>query len=252
MKKSSIIYSENESKILGFKIGRYDCDEIDIILLEEEISQFNYEIIRVKTSVNDEYASLKLSQLGLPFYYNGSIRRYEVNCKEAPLPDFTSNQINFVSYNESDAEELYSLLLDSWGDHPIGYYRLPGLSEKITKEKEIQCVYEYYKNYFISESNQNNRLWLMKYKDQTIGFFALTILNDMVDSTIAGIYKKFQNQGLFPNILRKIRAFCRENDLTYFVCGARNENIYSQRAFENDYMKYYKGENVYCILNTKK
>ncbi len=249
MKKNTLLFSENESRILGYNIGRYDCSEIDIDLLKEEINKTKYDIIRIKTSVNDEYASLKLSQLGVPFYYNGSIRRYKVNCLEAPLPEYTSKGIHFVPYEESDANELYNLLQDTWGEYPIGYYRLPGLNGKISKEQELQCVYEYYKTYFVSEYNKMNRLWLMKNNDKTVGFIALTILPDMVDSTIAGIYKQYQNQRLFPNILRKIRSFCRENDLTYFVCGARNENIYSQRAFEHDYMKYYYGENVYCIVN---
>lgn len=71
----------------------------------------------------------------------------------------------------------------------------------------------------------------------------------MVDSTIAGVYKQYQNQGLFSNILRKIRSFCRENNLTYFICGARNENALSQSAFERDYMKYTSGESIYCIVN---
>jgi hypothetical protein len=58
----------------------------------------------------------------------------------------------------------------------------------------------------------------------------------MVDSTIAGFLKIYQGQGLFTNILRHIRQFCRNMGVTYFCCGARNENYYSQKAFEKDFM----------------
>jgi hypothetical protein len=54
--------------------------------------------------------------------------------------------------------------------------------------------------------------------------------------------------GLFPNILRHIRQFCRENGLKYFCCGARNENMYSQRAFEKDFMKCEGVEYVFHLV----
>lgn len=241
----SIIESKLESEIFGLKVGRYNTDSIDTNIILDNKNKFD--IIRVKTSCRDEYAVKKLYDTGLKFYFSGGVRRYQVNCIKAPLPEYTHPEISFTEYSSEYQTHLFEIMKSSWGEYPIGYYRTPIIGEAITKELELQCIFRYYTENYTKE-NPENFLWIMYLGDKPVGFIALNLITDGVDSTIAGILKEYQNQGLFPNILRFIRRFCRERNLSFFNCGARNENLYSQKAFENDFMRATDVEYIYHII----
>lgn len=245
----SILHSIIESKILGLRIGRYNTLSIDNQLITKNAE--NFDLIRVKTSCKDEFAVQKMYETKIPFFFSGGVRRYRVNCFEAPLQEYTHMSIGFEKCTEKHRDILYYIMKDSWGEYPLGYYRTPIINEFVTKERELECLFQYYIEFYTNNSPLNH-LWLMYFENKPVGFLALNNLEDGVDSTIAGILKSFQNNGLFPNILRFIRKYCRENGLKYFNCGARLENIYSQRAFENDFMKAVDNEYIYHIVNINK
>src|SRR5687768_5089960 len=106
MMKPVVDFSETESKWLGLKIGRYNTASIEPERLRESIIEGNYDVVRVRTSATDELASLKLSQVGYPYFFNGGIRRYKVDCIESPLPPFTSPDVNFELFTGQHQEIL--------------------------------------------------------------------------------------------------------------------------------------------------
>jgi hypothetical protein len=247
---SLVTFSETETRIMGLKFGRYNTPFVDSEQLKRNIEEQKYDVVRVKTDCADEYAALKLHQTGYPSYFNGGVRRYRVNCVEAPLPPFTQPDINFELYVGQHQNILEEIMNDSCGDYPLGYYRTPGLNERITKQMESKCLFEFYAKNNDNALFKNSYLWFMKLGEAYVGFIALNVYTekDMVDSTLAGFLKAYQGMGLFPNILRHIRQFCRDSNLTYFCCGARNENMYSQKAFEKDFMKCEGVEYIFHVV----
>jgi hypothetical protein len=247
---SIITFSETETRVLGLKFGRYNTTSIDPAQLKRSIEEGKFDVVRVKTDCSDEYAAMKLAQTGYPSYFNGGVRRYRVNCLEAPLPPFTQLDVHFELYEGQHPEILEEIMTESCGDYPLGYYRTPGLNERITKQMESKCLFEFYAHYNNNSLFANSYLWFMKLGEKYVGFIALNVYRDkdLVDSTLAGFLKSYQSLGLFPNILRHIRQFCRTNKLTYFCCGARNENMYSQKAFEKDFMKCEGVEYIFHLM----
>ena len=247
---SPVIISETETKLLGLKFGRYNTQSIDADELKHGIEKERLDVVRVKTNCLDEFAAMKLQQTGYPSYFNGGVRRYRVNSIEAPLPPFTQADVNFELYTGQHSDILEEIMNDSCGDYPLGYYRTPGLAERITKEMESKCLFEFYAHYNNHRFFDNGYLWFMKLADKYVGFISLNVYrdHDMVDSTLAGFIKSHQSLGLFPNILRHIRQFCRDINVTYFCCGGRNENMYSQKAFEKDYMKCEGMEYIFHVV----
>lgn len=237
--KPVIEFSETETRCLKLKFGRYNASQVDPKYIKAAILEEKYDVVRVKTCASDELVSINLEQTGFPFYFNGGVRRYQVNCFEAPLPPFTSPDISFELFTGQKMDIFEQIMFDSMGDNPLGYYRSPLLSKKITRDMEVKCLFEYYSHYNNNSRFSDNYLWFMKVGEDYAGIIALYVYRDksMVDSTLAGFMKNYQSKGLFPNILRHIRNFCREQNLTYFCCGARLENLHSQWAFEKDFMK---------------
>lgn len=247
---SKVQFSETESRILGYRFGRCNTESIDVAELKEEIFKGRFDIVRLRTSSYDEFATNKLEQLGIPYYFAGGVRRYRINCKQGQVPAFTHSDIGFELYTGQRKDLLEYLLKDTWGDYPLGYYKTPVLSDMFDKEIESKALFEFYAHFNNNSLFPNNYLWFMKKGEKHVGFVALYVYRDedMLDSTIAGIEKPYQTQGLFSNIIRHVRQFCMDQKLTYFCCGARNENFHSQWAFEREEMRGFAVEYIYHLL----
>lgn len=247
-----VVYSENETKHFGLKVGRYNTDSIDPDLLKTEFHRNDYDLVRVRTNINDEFAVSKLFETGIPFYFSGGIRRYKVNVWDAPLPPLINPKTDFELFESNDQHlaAFNDILKDTWGGYPLGYYRSPQLNNHIDKELEHKTLFNYYASNYDNTMHPDKYLWLMKQEQEVIGFIALNIIQGekSVDSTIAGIAQQHQKSGHFIDVLRHIRYFCQAHQLDYFLCGARQENLRSQKAFESEYMKCYACEYIFHVV----
>ncbi|MFN8292476.1 MAG: hypothetical protein U0T72_02060 [Chitinophagales bacterium] len=243
-------YSAYETKYLGLKFARYNTNCIDADYLNHTLYSEQYDVIRIRTSATDNWANIKLNSLKYPFFFHGGIRRYTVNCFEVPPPQFTHANISFELYTTQNKHILQSLFSVCIQEEPIGYCRTPLLQNIISKETETNCLSEFYCHLYNNREYASNYLWLMKADENYIGFVALTVYDDVlkVDASLAGVIPTYQNKGLFPNIIRQVRKFCIENNLPNFTCGARLNNMYSQWAFEKEYMKCEETQYVYHLV----
>jgi len=87
----------------------------------------------------------------------------------------------------------------------------------------------------------------MKHKGDYVGFFALNVMEDRLESHIGGILKPYQKFGYFFDMQEYIRRFCLEHELTYFCFGARNENSRVQSIFRKFGYEAYGTDNVFHI-----
>jgi hypothetical protein len=239
-----------ESKQLGLSVGRLNTDCVILEPLKEGILTNGYDVVRVKTTASDTMISAKLNELGYPVYFAGGIRKYHVNINEFPIAPYRNPELCFECYDGSQYEILREILLDTWLQYPIGYFRTPGLSHLISREAEIECVIQYYHENNNQTIKPNNSLWFLKLGTQHVGFLALNILDqDNIESNIAGIARSFQGKGLFHDVLRFIRNYGKDRGITNFYCGARNENLNSQRTFESEYMTGVNTEYVFHVVS---
>ena len=253
-RKTQIEFSPFESEIFKLKVGRIGVDDFDPQLLQTELLNGEYDLCRVKVPCSNEDTILKLEQLGLPYYFSASIRRYKTPVKNIPDGKFLHDDIVYEKYDRSKDQLLYDMLVSCWGDYPMGYYRTPFLSNIISKEQEIQCVFKYYQKYNLQEDYPNNTIMFMKRNGEYVGFFALNVFEDRLESHIGGILKPFQRFGYFYDMQEYIRRFCLNNDLTYFCFGARNENGRVQTIFRRYGYEAYGTDNVFhipCLLSLK-
>lgn len=236
--KNLVTFSELESKIMSLKIGRYNTNIIQPEALINDIHLEKYDLVRIRTHADDIDAISNLEKINCPYYFGGAVRRYKVNCFETPLPAFSQTDISFELYRGQNKNTLQELFHSSMFYNPIGYTKTPVLQKYITKEMEIQCLFEYHAYINNNDLFPDNYLWFMKINHEAVGFIAINAFRNesKVDSSLAGFPPKYQGRGLFANLLRQVRKFCREEQITYFCCGARLDNYYSQTALEKEHM----------------
>lgn len=240
-------YSENESKIIGLKIGRFNEDYLDHLRLGYEIVLENYDLCRLKVAAEDEMAAMKLHEMGFPFFFSGSIRRYKTRIHENPPGDFLHPIMTYEMYDGTQDDLLKEMMMGTWGTYPLGYYRSPYLCHLVDKEMEIESVFQFYKKSNLNSLNPNNSILFMNDGGKYVGFFALNKVNGNLESHIGGILEPYRKDGYFLDMLRFIKRYCVAHDLPYFVFGARNENAYVQKIFQEVGFKAIGSENVFHI-----
>lgn len=245
--QTQIDFSPIESEILGLKCGRCNNDNFDELALYRQIISDDYDICRLKVPAEVEMASDKLNKMGLPFYFSGSIRRYKTRIADRPTCNYNYPDLVYEIYDGSQDQLLKEMLIGTWGTYPIGYYRTPYLSNLITKEKEIDCVFQYYKKFNFNKNYPDNSILFMRHGDLHVGFFALNIVNGNLESHIGGILEPYRKSHYFLDMLRYIKEFCIDRRLEYFIFGARNENAEVQRIFQFAGFTATGSENVFHI-----
>jgi hypothetical protein len=242
-----IDFSVFESEEFKMKVGRVVTADFSSDGLRTAIVEGGYDLCRVSVAANVEDTILKLDQVGLPHFFSGSIRRYKTEVKKLVEGKFLHDDIIYEKYDRSKDDLLYKMLVDCWGDYPIGYYRTPFLSDVINKTQEINCVFRYYQKFNFQPDYPNNTIMFMKHKGEYVGFFALNVMEDRLESHIGGILKPYQKFGYFFDMQEYIRRFCLDNELTYFCFGARNENSRVQTIFRRFGYEAYGTDNVFHI-----
>ena len=244
---TKIDFSPGESEILGLKVGRCNSDLVDETLLYQLILEGRYDICRLKIPAEDEMISCRLNNIGLPFFFSGSIRRYKTKITEKPSGSYNFPDLIFEMYDGSQDRLLRDMLVGTWGTYPIGYYRTPYLSTLLDKEKEIECVFQFYKKHNLNRNYPNNSIMFIKHGDAYVGFFALNILDGNLESHIGGILEPYRKSGYFLDKLRYIKEFCLHHHLEHFIFGARNENAEVQKIFQYVGFQGRGSENVFHI-----
>jgi hypothetical protein len=240
-------FSAIESEILGLKVGRCNSDSFDESSLYSQIVENRYDLCRLKVPAEDEMATARLNKMGLPFFFSGSIRRYKTRISENPSGDYNFPDLIFEMYDGSQDKLLKDMLIGTWGTYPLGYYRTPYIKDNVSKEKELECVFQYYKKFNLNKDHPNNSILFIKHHDAYVGFLALNIINNNLESHIGGILEPYRKAGYFLDKLRFIKEFCIKHHLDNFIFGARNENAEVQRIFQFVGFQSRGSENVFHI-----
>lgn len=244
-------YSQNESKLFGIKVARGVFQQIEAHSLQADIFENNYDLVRITIPAHIEDAQIELYKTGFQYYFSGGITRYSTSISKIKNNTYIHNDIVYEQYNEANTHLLNAMLKDTWGNYPLGYYKTPIIGNVISKEMEIKAVYEYYKKNNLNCINPNNKIMFMKHGDNYIGFFALNIIGNRLESHIGGILSTFRNTGYFIDMQEYIRRYCLENGLTHFDFGARNENYRVNKIFLDYGYTPSHIEYVYHILGDK-
>lgn len=230
--ETKITFSENETTILKLKIGRCVVDKLDEEAFKDQILLNKYDVIRLTVPSEEEYIVNKLDSINLPYFFSASITRYKTPIVNIPVAPYIHKDLIFEEYDGTQTQLLFDLLKGTWGTYPIGYYRTPILNKFMTKEKEIEAVYEFYKINNLKSNKPNNTIMFIKHNGNYVGFFSMNIINDTLESHIGGIIEPYRTAGYFVDMQEYIKRYCLEKGISYFCFGARNENRRVQYIFQ--------------------
>lgn len=244
---TTVDFSTIESGLIGLKIGRCNHDSFNTNELYSQITEGHYDLCRLKVPAEDEYATARLHQTGLPYFFSGSIRKYRTCIAEYPKVHYQYSDLVFELYDGTQDQLLKDMLVDTWGQYPLGYYRTPYTSELVTKAQEIECVYQYYKKYNLNKDYPLNQILFMKHGEKYVGIFTLNTVGNTLECNLAGILKPYRSDGYFHDEMNFKKEYCIKHGLEYFTFGARNENAAVQKIFQHLDFQTAGNDNVFHI-----
>lgn len=244
---TQVDYSLVESSIIGLKIGRINHDCFDEQALYRQLIEGRYDFCRLKVPAEDEYAPHRLHEMGIPYFFSGSIRKYRTRIADHPTVTYLHPNLQFELYDGSQDQLLKDMLADTWGNYPLGYYRSPYMSELVTKKEELECVFQFYKKHNLNRDYPNNKIMFMKDGDNYVGIFTLNTVGDTLECNLAGILKPYRSGMYFHDEMNFKKAYCLEHNLPYFTFGARNENAAVQRIFQHLGFETAGNDNVFHL-----
>lgn len=141
------------------------------------------------------------------------------------------------------------MLQDTWGNYPLGCYRSPYLSHLVTKEQELESVYQYYKKHNLNRAYPKNKIMFMKDGDNYVGIFTLNEVGNTLECNLAGILKPYRSGMYFHDEMNFKKEYCIKNGFESFTFGARNENAAVQRIFQHLGFETAGNDNVFHITS---
>lgn len=240
-----IKYSEQESDLLGLKIGRVELNHLDDTAFFKEIIKEEYDLIRLKVDSKHFNINHQIEKLGIPAYYCGSILKYEMYFFNLPSPSFYIKNAEFSFYTSDQKQILYDLICDSFRADPLGYYKNPLISQFLTKEEEVHSMASFYVN---QVEQEKNKMFFLKLDGNFAGFISIfEVEKGVVDTPISGVAQAYRGNHVFDDLRSYRHLYCLENNIPLGLAGARSENFYSQKTFVNDGMIHVGNESIYQI-----
>lgn len=242
-----IIFSEEESKLFGLKMGRADLNEVSVSDIQQQIIEGSYDLCRFKVASGDPTLVQRLEDLGFPYYFSGGITTYKVNFKREKPREYRDPGIEFELYDGVHKYELFKQLLEEiFSDYPLSFYSVDALNTLVPHEKQKEGV----STYFAKDNYDGwaHPAWFVKYKGEYAGILIADSWDDRKhgEATLAGVIPKYQNTGLFLDIISFIQNYCMETDITWGHTGARLHEIASHKFFtkrgmyvDNNYLVFY-------------
>lgn len=242
-----VSFSDIESEIMGIKVSRCNSENVDSKRLYSDLITNRYDLCRLKVPAEDEFIVNKLKETGLPFFFNGSIRKYKTRIADFPDIHYTHSNLSFEMYDGTQDDLLKDMLTKTWGTYPIGYYRIPYLEGIVSKEQEIECVFRFYKKFNNNSIYPNNKIMFMKEGDNYVSIFTLNTVGNTLECNLAGVLPQYRSQGYFHDEMNFKKEYCLQNGIEFFTFGARNENAAVQKIFQHLNFQTIGNDNVFLI-----
>lgn len=243
--RMSIRLSEEESKGLGYRIGRGIMDMVDPATIRQEVEENNFDILRLRVDENAANSDELLAELGWPVDKAGKIIKYQYDLLGTEQPAYVYPGTEFITYDGSQEEALREIVMKGCANDPIGYYRTQPLDELIGKQREVEYMADYYAKMFLSPKRQ---LWMLYLDGQPVAFLANTVENGILDTPLAVVLPEMRGKKLLHEIMTSRNLFGLKHSLKSITNGARVDNHASNHVFEKFGMDRVGVDQIYHVL----
>jgi hypothetical protein len=240
-----IQYSIEESKFFGLKIGRADAAGFEITSFKQEIQTEKFDVIRIRIDETDERTLNSLQSLDFPIHHHGSIVKYELPVVGLVHSDYLNPEVTMKVYDGEDSDSLRRIIKDGSAINPIGYWSTPALEVFVTRDNEVEYLFEYYSKLYVTSERQ---LWFMQWNGIPVGFVASNFKDGVMDTPLAVVLPEYRGKKLLHEIMISRNNYGTKHGLEFITNGARVDSPASQHVFTKFGMRATGIDKVFHIM----
>ncbi|MBI1185453.1 hypothetical protein GC194_14375 [bacterium] len=224
-------FVEKESQVLGHRVARGDSDCLRLSNLFELLKDHQIDILKLSINSCSPELYVKLDALRLPYYLLGITVEYKSVFRQHETHNYINKDIEFREYIGKEQYEFKEMVYEVFRDSPASYFINPGLSTVVDEATQLRCLVEY-----INSLNNSVKPYyfthLVLYKGQLAGFVCSYKQGLGGGATYGGILPKFQNKGLYLDVVRFIQNFGKELGQKWGTAQAQLQNTVVQKTFQ--------------------
>ena len=235
-----INFAKEESQYLGIKIGRLEQKELNIVDLQREILEQEYDVIKIRVPATDANMMQQLEKMSLPFSISDTVFHYKAAFQKMGFVPYINEDIVFEIYRKEQFNLLQSIAMQTFSENYAAFFKNPILDKMVSREKKL-TLFGRWAASFYTENDNGKITWLAKHKGEYIGFMAIQYTNNKSwEPVIAGVLPKYRKAGYFIDLIRSVRNYCVTHQIEWTYAKSQAQNINAYRAYVGENMSMYK------------
>ncbi|MGB0432159.1 MAG: hypothetical protein ACPGLV_16910, partial [Bacteroidia bacterium] len=198
--------------------------------LKDELVKNRIDILKINTTQAEKDLFVKLDKLGYNYYLLGAQIEYKAVFKKNVNTKFRNSQIKIIEYKGGDANVLKTLVKDVFKNNYSSYFQNPGIIGLVDDKTQLDCFAEYILT--LNSANKENHFTHLFYLDNILVGFICSYVDGIGSGALySGILKKYENRGLYLDIIQFIQAFGKEKGSKWGTATVQLQNIVGQKSF---------------------
>jgi len=220
--------SESSAYELEFYRGRADSvEELEELL--ELLEAQKVDVCRLKVNANDKRVFSFLTNLGVPYQLYNMLYTNHVSINELPDASFVwSADYDYELYTPSHADRMRKLVLETIDRKTWVNYDSDLVCDKITDQRELISAQNFACSFYAQ--NGSKASWIMKYRNEDVGFFMGEEVEDGFYGTFFGIHPDYRNMNHSKVAYQMMMYLFKQCGYRYFKNDIGIMNIPSQKT----------------------
>ena len=210
--------------------------KLNIVDLLPEILAQEYDVIKIRVPASDANMMQHLDEISLPFSISGTVFHYKAAFEKMGFVEYVNKDIIFEMYRKEQFDLLQKIAMQTFSENYGAYFTHSIFDKIVSREKKLQLFGRWAASFY-TENDNGKIAWLAKHKGEYIGFMAIQRINDKEwEPVIAGVLPKYRKAAYFIDLIRSVRNYCVQHNITWTYAKSQAQNINAYRAYIGENM----------------
>lgn len=243
-----LVYSARESQLFNLKFGRYEGALENVPELISQIKDQQLDFVRMKITGGNADLFMRMNAFGYPYHLLDIHRYYWRDYRETPAVEPISSSMQLERNEGQLTAEIAEMILQSFDEHPMGFFRNEELEMFFPVEVQRRNVAEYISENYKDVTNPGRQSWLIKVDGVNAGCGSTEFKGEEAYTTYIGLLEPYRKKSFYVEVIARMQYEIQQAGARYCTGSARLHNLSSQSVFERQGEKYLRHDYVFMLM----
>ena len=224
----SIQYAPVESRRFNMNVYRGALNDVDPQKMISDILANHIDIAIIHIPAESQDAIASLANIGVPYLIADMLVYYRIDLKAYKPRQLKNKDLRFVEYLPAHFADMDDLIDQTFQNYQNHY----------TANPLMQCdlveIYQEWVHAYVTDPEKNRIGWLVKLKDQFVGFATCVYATNEAEIILNGIIPSVSGRGVYSDLLRHILSAFKKMGLSDFKLSTQAKNYAVQKIWSRE------------------